>query len=27
MLIMAYNLLRTIAGAKPIEARIPAPAH
>ncbi|MDX1488623.1 MAG: cytochrome-c oxidase, cbb3-type subunit I [Acidiferrobacterales bacterium] len=27
MLIMAYNLVRTIAGAKPIEARIPAPAH
>ncbi len=27
MLIMAYNLLRTIAGAKPIEARIPAPAR
>jgi cytochrome c oxidase cbb3-type subunit 1 len=27
MLIMAYNLWTTIAGAKPVEARIPAPAH
>ncbi len=27
MLIMAYNLWNTIAGAKPVEARIPAPAH
>ncbi len=27
MVIMAYNLWITIAGAKPIEARIPAPAH
>jgi cytochrome c oxidase cbb3-type subunit 1 len=27
MLIMAYNLWITIAGAKPVEARIPAPAH
>jgi cytochrome c oxidase cbb3-type subunit 1 len=27
MLIMAYNLWNTILGAKPVEARIPAPAH
>ncbi len=27
MLIMAYNIVRTIAGARPVEAAIPAPAH
>lgn len=27
MLIMAYNIFRTIAGARPVEATIPAPAH
>lgn len=27
MLIMAYNIFRTIAGARPVEAAIPAPAH
>ena len=27
MLMMAYNLWRTIAGARPVEAAIPAPAH
>jgi cytochrome c oxidase cbb3-type subunit 1 len=27
MLIMAYNIWRTIVGAKPAEAAIPAPAH
>ncbi len=27
MLVMAYNLVKTIAGAKPVEALIPAPAH
>ena len=27
MLVMAYNLVRTIAGARPVEALIPAPAH
>ena len=27
MLIMAYNIFRTIAGARPVEAVIPAPAH
>jgi cytochrome c oxidase cbb3-type subunit 1 len=27
MLVMAYNMLKTIAGAKPAEAAIPAPAH